>query len=188
MIVRFTLNRLLVNNMDHEHFMRLALDEAGQALQSNEFPVGCVIAANDTILTRGHRLNSNAADNVNEMDHAEIVALRQLLNDYPDTDHGSLTVYSTMEPCLMCYATLLLNGIRTIVYGYEDAMGGGTGLQLEQLAPLYRQMRVTIVPHILRQESLRLFKSFFTNPDNSYWQDSMLAEYTLAQPLKEPAR
>ncbi|MBU4034027.1 MAG: nucleoside deaminase, partial [Proteobacteria bacterium] len=92
--------------------------------------------------------------------------------------------YSTMEPCLMCYSTMLLNGIRTFVYAYEDAMGGGTSLQLAHLAPLYQGMEteVRILPNILRQESLTLFKTFFTSPENNYWQDSLLAEYTLAQP------
>ncbi|MCK7503860.1 MAG: hypothetical protein MZV70_06965 [Desulfobacterales bacterium] len=33
-----------------------------------------------------------------------------------------------MEPCLMCFSALMLHGIGAIVYAYEDAMGGGTGL------------------------------------------------------------
>jgi tRNA(adenine34) deaminase len=84
----------------------------------------------------------------------------------------------------MCYSALLLNGIRTFVYGYEDAMGGGTGLQLARLAPLYQAMapQVRILPKILRQESLELFKAFFTSQENNYWQNSLLADYTLAQP------
>jgi tRNA(adenine34) deaminase len=84
----------------------------------------------------------------------------------------------------MCYSAMLLNGIRTFVYAYEDAMGGGTGLQLTGLTPLYQTMapEVRILPHVLRRESLDLFKSFFTSPENNYWQGSLLADYTLAQP------
>ena len=86
-----------------------------------------------------------------------------------------------MEPCLMCYVTLLLNGIRKFVYGFEDVMGGGTNLDLQQLNPLYREMEIDIVPHVMRRESLELFKTFFENPANTYWQDSPLAQYILAQ-------
>ncbi len=169
--------------MHHETFMRLALQQAQQALASNEFPVGAVIIAGDEPVATGRRENSQS-ETANELDHAEIVALRDLLARRPDIDRHTLTVYSTMEPCLMCYSTLLLNGIRTFVYAYEDAMGGGTGLQLAHLAPLYQTMEpeVRILPNVLRQESLDLFKTFFTSQENNYWQGSLLAEYTLAQP------
>lgn len=168
--------------MQHETFMRLALQQAQQALASNEFPVGAVIVAGNEPVAFGRRENSRN-ETANELDHAEIVALRDLLARRPDIARDTLAVYSTMEPCLMCYSTMLLNGIRTFVYGYEDAMGGGTALQLAHLTPLYQAMEpeVCILPHVLRQESLTLFKAFFTSQENNYWQGSLLAEYTLAQ-------
>ena len=94
---------------------------------------------------------------------------------------AEITVYSTMEPCLMCYSTMILNGIRKIVYAYEDVMGGGTNLPLQQLNPLYRDMNVELVPDVLRERSLSLFKRFFLNPANNYWKDSLLSSYTLSQ-------
>jgi tRNA(adenine34) deaminase len=157
--------------------MRLALTEAGHALRNGEFPVGCVIAGPEGIAATGRRLNSSGT--TNEMDHAEIVALRTLLSSPQEV--GLCTVYSTMEPCLMCFSTLILNGIRTIVYAYEDVMGGGTNLPLKALNPLYAAMEITVVPQVLRRESLDLFAAFFSRPDNLYWRDSLLAEYTLAQ-------
>lgn len=162
-----------------EIFMAAALTQARQALAAGEFPVGCVLVAGGEIVARGRRAHSREA--ANEIDHAEVLALRDLLTRQPGPLPAGLTVYATMEPCLMCYATLLLNGVRRFVYAYEDAMGGGTGLDLAQLTPLYREMRVEVVAHLRRAESLALFKTYFGNPDNDYWQDSYLAEYTLAQ-------
>ena len=171
----------------HETFMREALLEAREALTAKEFPVGCVLVYEDEIVSRGRRINSRAPDD-NEMDHAEILALRKLFVQYPQIERSNIVVYSTMEPCLMCYATLLLNGIRTIVYAYEDVMGGGTSLDLKKTTPLYREMSVAVTPHILRRESLELFKIFFADPDNTYWQDSPLARYTLQQIAAEDDR
>ncbi len=74
---------------------------------------------------------------------------------------------------------MILNGIRKFVYAYEDVMGGGTNLPLAQLNPLYQEMEIEIIPHILRKESLDLFKQFFMNPENTYWKDSLLSQYTL---------
>ncbi len=165
---------------NHIHFMQLALDEARKALESNEFPVGCVLVSREKVVAMGRRSNT-LKTNRNELDHAEIVALRNLMAIRPEINPNLITAYCTMEPCLMCYAALLLSGVRNIVYAYEDAMGGGTRLPLSRLTPLYRQMQVEIVPHILRRESLNLFKGFFRNPANSYRQDSYLAEYTMKQ-------
>lgn len=167
--------------MNHEYFMRQALTEARSALAAREFPVGCILVHHEKIIAVGRRSNSRAAA-ANELDHAEAGAVRRLIEDHPEVKPAEVIAYCTMEPCLMCYATMLLNGIRTFVYGYEDAMGGGTDLQLHLLKPLYREMKATVVPHILRAESLALFKEFFADPANDYWQGSLLAEYTLRQP------
>jgi tRNA(adenine34) deaminase len=81
----------------------------------------------------------------------------------------------------MCYAALILNDIRHIVYAYEDVMGGGTNLDLKKLNPFYQDMEIKVAPHILRQESLMLFKKFFSDAQNSYLQGTLLAQYTLKQ-------
>ena len=161
-----------------EQFMRLALDEAESALAGGEFPVGCVLVRNGQVLARGSRRNSEGAL-ANEIDHAEVVTLHRLFAEYPGIDCRTITAYSTMEPCLMCYATMLLSGIRRFVWAYEDVMGGGTSLPLQNLPPLYQDMEVELVPSVLRSESLALFGRFFQN--YSYWQGSRLADYTLAQ-------
>ena len=121
----------------HEEYMEIALDQARQALAGGDFPVGCVIEYQDEIVATGRRCNSFGK--VNEMDHAEMVALRALLECEQEIDIAEATVYATMEPCLMCFATLLVNGVRKIVYSYEDAMGGGTNMPLQLLSPLYKR-------------------------------------------------
>ncbi len=158
--------------------MRAALAEAGAALDQGEFPVGVVFVAGGRILVRASRRNSRAQGR-NEIDHAEINALRLLLSEHPQVEPGRVSVYSTLEPCLMCYSTLLLSGIRSFVWAYEDVMGGGTNLPLGRLNPLYRAMQVELVGGVLRSESVALFQQFFRKYD--YWQGSVLARYTLEQ-------
>lgn len=163
----------------HEKYMEIALEQARQALTGGDFPVGCVIEYQEEIIATGKRCNSFGK--VNEMDHAEMVALRVLLDSAQDIDIAQVTVYSTMEPCLMCFATLLVNGVRKIVYSFEDAMGGGTNLPLGLLSPLYSNLKVEITGGVLRPQGLSLFKEFFANPENDYLAGSMLAKYTLDQ-------
>ncbi|MBW1866177.1 MAG: nucleoside deaminase [Deltaproteobacteria bacterium] len=166
--------------MDYNFFMSKALEQAGKALSQGEFPVGCILVYQDGILNTGARSGTRGLC-PNETDHAEMVALRKLARIKTPLQKHDITLFCTLEPCLMCYGAILLSGIGKIVYAYEDAMGGGTGCDLRNLAPLYRQSRVSIVPNILRRESLALFKKYFSSPANKYWQGSFLAAYTLEQ-------
>ncbi len=168
------------DQMDYNRFMGTALDLAEKALTAGEFPVGCVLVANNKIIATGSRKGTiNNSDN--EIDHAEMVALRNLSESSETIDKSDISLFSSLEPCLMCFGAIILSGITKIVYAYEDVMGGGTTCDLSQLTPLYQRHPITVVPGIFRARSLNLFKDFFNNRDHHYWQGSLLAEYTLGQ-------
>ncbi|MBL7179618.1 MAG: nucleoside deaminase [Pseudomonadota bacterium] len=166
--------------MDYEYFMQQALDQARKALAAGEFPVGCVLVYQNRVLVSTSRTGT-AGDVANEIDHAEMVALRRLIDLNAAIDKSKITLFCTMEPCMMCLGAIVLSGLGKVVYAYEDVMGGGTGCDLKKLTPLYRDQRISIVPNILRPQSLELFKTYFNNPQNAYWRQSLLARYTLGQ-------
>ena len=166
--------------MDYERYMEMALKEAEKALAAGEFPVGSILVYRERILAKGSRTGTKQAL-ANEVDHAEMVALRRLMDIKEPVERHEITLFCTMEPCLMCLGALILNNIGQIVYAYEDVMGGGTSCDLTRLAPLYRNRLISIVPNIMRSKSLELFQTFFRNPENAYWQGSLLANYTLNQ-------
>jgi len=141
--------------MNYEHFMKKALDKANEALSEGEFPVGCVIVYQDRILVSGSRTGT-AGDSTNEIDHAEMIALRRLVELNEAVDKAKTTLFTTMEPCLMCLGALVLSGIGEIVYAYEDVMGGGTHCDLTKLTPLYKNFRPSIVKAL--SFSRRFFK------------------------------
>lgn len=177
--------------LNDEKWMGRALELAAMALSNGEFPVGCIIVSAGRVVGKGARLNSRGPC-ANELDHAEIVALRDWAERTNGVECGGregsdpLTAYCTLEPCLMCLGALILNGIKRIVFAYEDVMGGACllvsskgGLFGFYDGSLYKKADIKIIGGIKRAESLALFKAFFSDPSNSYWQDSPLARYTM---------
>ena len=164
--------------MDYDRFMEKALDQAREAYAAGEFPVGCILVYQDQVLISGRRTGTIGAG-ANEVDHAEMMVLRRLANLNKNIPVEDITLFSTLEPCLMCYGAIILSGIKTIVYAAEDVMGGGTNCDLSQLNPLYRQADISIVPNIMRSESAGLLRRYFQNPENTYWRGSLLAHHAI---------
>ena len=164
--------------MNYEYFMGEVLILAEKALSKGEFPVGCVMVYENKVLVSGSRIHSKGTI-INETDHAEIIALRKLAHK-KDVEKSKVSVFCNLEPCLMCYGALILSGIGEIVYAYEDVMGGGTSCDLSMLTPLYKNTRISLIPNILRDESLKLFKTYFLNPETNYLQGSLLETFTLS--------
>ncbi len=179
-----------IHNED-EIWMSKALELAKAALEKGEFPVGCILVSQGQVVGEGGRMNSSG-NMSNELDHAEILALRQWV-ERGKPGHGDVVAYSTLEPCLMCTGALVISGVKKIVFAYEDVMGGACGLDFsgglsacsfqEDLQSLYGEAAPEVVPGVLRKESLRLFKSFFSKPDNLYLKNTILEQYTLRQEL-----
>jgi len=78
--------------MDYDFFMGEALKEAQGALARGDFPVGCVMVHRDRIVARGSRTGTR--DNGrNELDHAEMAALRQLVHLNEELEPADVTVF-----------------------------------------------------------------------------------------------
>ncbi len=165
--------------------MELALEQARAAYEKGEFPVGCVIVQEGKVVASGARAGTALESGFfSEVDHAEIRALKHLELSTEGFEPDRAVVYTTMEPCLMCYSAIILAGIKKVVYAFEDPMGGGTNIDLSRLAPLYKNSGIEIISGVLRQKSLDLFYNFFNKEENLYWRDSYLERYTLDQGRK----
>jgi len=165
--------------MDYEYFMEKALDEAKKSLNAGEFPVGCIIVYDNDVIACGQRSGTKYL--VNELDHAEIIALRKFAELRSSYDLNEATLFSILEPCFMCYGAIIISGIKKIVYAYEDVMGGGTNCDLSVLKPLYKQSCISIVSGMLREKSKGLFKIFFSDSDNKYLKDTLFAKHALTE-------
>lgn len=115
----------------------------------------------------------------NEIDHAEIRALKNLETIQSGLSFGKISLYTTVEPCLMYFSAIILTGIKQVAYAFEDPMGDEIRCDAKKLPILYEQSNIQVVPGALRQKSLDLFYNFFNKETNLYWKDSCLEGYTL---------
>ena len=102
--------------------MDLALDEARRAEAAGEVPVGAVIVSADgNIVARGFNQSVSSHD---PTAHAEIVALREASRNLSDYRLTGLTMFCTVEPCVMCAGALVHARIARLVYGAADPKAG----------------------------------------------------------------
>jgi tRNA-specific adenosine deaminase 2 len=126
---------------EDDYFMNLAQKEAELALSEGEVPIGCVFvkaSASGEMVSRVLARGRNATNRLyNATLHAEIVALQEclLIDDKSNCSKfnrknilDDITLYVTVEPCVMCMAALLDLKIHRIVFGcYNDRFGGCGG-------------------------------------------------------------
>ncbi len=110
-------------NREHERFMRRCLELARQAAATGDTPVGAVVVRNGEIVAEGVE-SVRARRDVTA--HAEIVALRAASERLDTIDLGGCTLYTTVEPCVMCAYAIRLARIDALVCGARvDSSGRG---------------------------------------------------------------
>ena len=146
--------------MNHDFWMREALNQARAGLAMGEVPVGCVIVKADEIVGRGFNRREVDSD---PLAHAEILAIRQASNTLDDWRLNECTLYVTLEPCAMCAGALVNSRVQRLVFGARDPKAGYCGTLGNLLQDSRLNHRVEIVEGILAEESGTLLSDFFAS-------------------------
>ena len=115
--------------MDINEFDRNCLDRAVtlalDAEEAGNLPIGVVIALEEQIISEGKNSIWHPEKNLHK--HAEMEALSRIPQDLinlPDR----MTLYTTLEPCVMCFGAIMLYRIGRVVYGSKDDFGGASAV------------------------------------------------------------
>lgn len=141
-----------------EVFMREALALAREAAESGEAPVGAVVVVADEIVGRGR---NSPISGVDPTAHAEILALRDAARTLGNYRLEGATLYSTLEPCVMCAGALVAARVRTLVFGARDLRFGGVRSKFQLADSDVLNHRVEIVEGVLGAECVELIQQFF---------------------------
>ena len=110
--------------MDHENYMRMALELAAQAEGDGDVPVGCVIVKDGQVIGRGRNRREERGD---ATAHAEVEAIRDACARTGSWRLTDCTLYVTLEPCPMCAGAIINSRIHTLRYGTRDDKAGCCG-------------------------------------------------------------
>jgi tRNA(adenine34) deaminase len=140
------------DNLPHETFMREAIEESKKGKAAGNFPYGSVIVQGGKIIARGRNLRTTSFD---PTAHAETNAIRTAVNVLQRGNFSNCTLYTTSEPCPMCFAGVLLSGIRTLVIGARrnpHDMAWGVYSPEKFLAAPFCSNPITIIRDVLAEE------------------------------------
>ena len=142
----------MIEPYDDIYFMKKAIQEAQEALDRNEIPVGAIIVTQNRIIARGHNLTETLND---VTAHAEMQAITAGANFLGGKYLKDCTMYITLEPCQMCAGALYWSQISKIVFGASDSSRGYRNMGT-QLHP-----KTEVVSGILENECAALMTEFF---------------------------
>lgn len=106
----------------HEAFMRRCIALAEESLALGETPVGSLVARGEQILGEGREGTRSLLD---PSAHAEVQAIRAACQAERSLDLAGGTLYTTVEPCVLCAYAIRRAGVARVVYGVPAGQAGG---------------------------------------------------------------
>lgn len=151
-------------------FMLLAIKEAGKNLKKMDGgPFGaCIVKGNRVIAVARNTVLKNDATC-----HAEMNAIRIASLKLKTFDLSGCVIYSTTEPCPMCFSAIHWARIDKIIYGTTTKDARKTGFnELEITDSRLKSLgksKVKLVPGYMRKECLELFNKFNGLPNKKLY-------------------
>lgn len=145
-------------------YMFQALEEAKKAKLHDEVPIGAILVQEGHVIGRAHNIKEKTGD---PTAHAEIVVLRETGTKLGSWRLQGATLYTTLEPCIMCAGALIQARISRLVFGCRDAKAGGI-FSLYNIVHDSRLNHTLLVEEGLLEEQCRkLIQNFFKEKRDS---------------------
>ena len=138
--------------------MRMALEQAEQARQLGEVPVGCVVVKDGQVIGRGYNRRETERT---VLGHAELMAIRQAEQALGDWRLTGCTLYVTLEPCPMCAGAILNARPESVVFGASDPVFGACGGVMNLFEEAFG-VRIRLYGGVLAAECAGLLQEFFS--------------------------
>jgi tRNA(adenine34) deaminase len=139
--------------------MDVALTAAHRAIEIGEVPIGACIV-DETGQLRGSASNRTIVDS-DPTAHAEILVMRGFAGSIGNYRLTGATVYTTVEPCVMCAGALVNARIKRLVFGAYDERFGAVETLFRLCDSEKLNHRIEITSGVLAEECRALMQEFF---------------------------
>jgi tRNA(adenine34) deaminase len=139
-------------------YVDLALVEARRAADAGEVPIGAVVVLDGMVIARAHNAPITLHD---PTAHAEVLALRAAARETGNYRLERTSVYTTVEPCLMCCGALVHARVARLVYGAADPKAGAAASLYRILDDGRLNHRVEVTAGVRSEECAALLTEFF---------------------------
>ncbi|NTV41004.1 MAG: nucleoside deaminase [Candidatus Moranbacteria bacterium] len=158
----------IFSNNDKE-FMKIALEEARQAFERGDFPVGAVLVIDGKLIDK---CNNDSLSSSKWISHAETTLLNRnsALIKEKSSNGAKVELYATLEPCLMCFGVAVHHRLSRIIYACPDPNAGSTHINPSSMKEVYLNMWPKISGGLMKEKSCEMMIDFFNGGKTEKWK------------------
>lgn len=152
--------------LDDLFFMDQAYAQAVKAYAINEVPIGAILVDEDGVIVA--RSYNQVEKKGTQGAHAEMLVLGKAAKKIGNWRLSSMTLYVTVQPCMMCLGALYLSRVRKVVYGVESPKYG-VSMNEMVLEGIYQSLHTTA--HCIHYEPAKSLLQLFFKKKRSKQDD-----------------
>lgn len=142
-------------------YMKIAKENADKGIENKEGgPFGAVITDKEgNIISNG---NNRVLKNNDPTAHAEVVAIREACKKLNTYDLSEYILYTSCEPCPMCFSAIIWANIKEVYYGWTKEDAGNIGFRDDIIYDYLKGNNKDLIhlTHLDREECLKTFEKY----------------------------
>jgi len=144
--------------MTSEELMDAALQQAQRAFDAGEVPIGAVAVVDGVVVAGAFNQPIGSCD---PTAHAEVLVLREAARSLRNYRLTEVSVYVTIEPCLMCVGALVHARVREVVFGAAEPKAGALVSRVRALESPGLNHRFQVTAGVREEACRELMQRFF---------------------------
>ncbi len=157
------MKRKVKKKTNDKDYLKMAIKQAKESVKRGGFPAGAIVVANGKVVSKGISLDEKFSDPTN---HAEASAIRKACKILNKTNLKRAVLYTSLQPCLMCFSVANWANIKKIVFGYKKTYDMVKKGYYEGITNIYKinkennkQIKLVYIPDF-KKDSLEIIKAW----------------------------